>query len=295
MLTADHSPAVNERLVAPPDTRQRGFWIGVMCAVAFHGLLILGAGRSSPRHVGDPDGTPDAIAVELVTEADLKSRETVALPPPGAVAAPPPQPTATAPPQPAPTPPPQPDAAPAPPAEAPAPQPKQEAAPAANDLALPDLADLSPLVEKAKPAEKPAEKQSKPKPPAMKKPAPQARLDLSPPAAMQQAPSAAPGRSELFTRPPGVTRSGENDAFGLGVVRALRGTMPPPSGVFGRVRVRLILTENGDLAEVRVVESSGNSRLDQSVVFAVKQTTFPFPPVGASVIDRTFLIGYVYR
>ncbi len=290
MLAADHSPAVVERLAEPSETRQRGFWIGVMCAVAVHALLILGVGRSSPRHVGDPAGSPDAIAVELVTEADLKSLETVAMPPAGGTPAPPPQP-ATPPPQSAAPAPQQPEVAPAPPAETPAPQPKQEAAPAASEPALPDLADLSPLPEKAKPAEK----ESKPEPPAKKKPAPQTRLDLSPPESMQEAPSAGPGRSESFTRPPGVTRSGQNDEFGIGVVRALRKTMPPPTGVLGRVRVRLILNENGDLAEVRVVESSGNSRLDQSVVFAVKQTTFPFPPVGASLIDRTFLIGYVYR
>src|SRR5262245_61544746 len=92
MVAIDQSPAVVERLVAPPDARQRGFWIGVMCAVAAHAMLIFGVGRSSPRHIGDPGGSPDAIAVELVTEADLKSLETVAVPPAGAPPAPPPQP-----------------------------------------------------------------------------------------------------------------------------------------------------------------------------------------------------------
>jgi TonB family protein len=71
--------------------------------------------------------------------------------------------------------------------------------------------------------------------------------------------------------------------------------MPPPSGVSGRVTVRLFLNENGDLTEVRVVDSSGKGYFDQSIVFATKQSNFPLPPAGATVADRTFLITYVYR
>ena len=78
------------------------------------------------------------------------------------------------------------------------------------------------------------------------------------------------------------------------VIRALRQTMPPPRGIFGRVTVRLLLTPNGDLAEVLLLAPSGTS-LDQSVVFATKQTYFPLPPYNATVADRTFLITYVYR
>ena len=35
--------------------------------------------------------------------------------------------------------------------------------------------------------------------------------------------------------PPGITRSGENDNFGRGVIRALKKTMPPATGTKGRV------------------------------------------------------------
>jgi TonB family protein len=315
MLTADHNLAVAERMVPPTDKRQTGFWVAVMCALAFHGLFLLGISRSSSRHAGAENGSDDAIAVDIVTEADLKSRETVALPPtappPAAAPAPPPQPqpqTEAAQPAPEP-PPPQPEAA-AEPAPAPPPKPKEEAPPPKSEPLLPDLADVAPLPEKFKPEQKQSEEKKsedwkaeakveepppKPEPPAKKKPAPQARLDLSPPSLAPDTPSAAPGRNSAFSRPPGITRSGENDDFGRGVIRALRATMPPPSGVYGRVTVRLLLNGNGDLSEVRVVESSGKSGLDQSIVFATKQSNFPLPPAGATVADRTFLITYVYR
>ena len=68
-----------------------------------------------------------------------------------------------------------------------------------------------------------------------------------------------------------------------------------PNGTFGRVTVRLVLNNNGDLAEIQVLEPSGKPGLDQNVVFSTKQAYFPLPPNGSTVIDRTFLITYVYR
>lgn len=281
------------------DRRQRGFWIALGCALVLHAALLVEANRNAPRRVGSAEGSDEAIAVEIVTEADLKSRETVAVPQSGAPPVPPPQPQTA--PEPAPQPPPEPEAKAAEPAPTPppAPQPKQEAEKPPSQFDLPDLADVAPLPEKTKPAEQeakaePAEKQSKPEPQKKKEQAKQqARLD--PPASPRDAPQAAPNRGSSFSRPPGITQSGENDDFGRGVIRALRATMPPPAGIYGRVTVRLLLNENGDLSQVQVVESSGKPNLDQSVVFATKQSNFPLPPAGATVADRTFLISYVYR
>ena len=84
-----------QRLTAVPDTRERNFRAGLICAVVVHAALIFGAGRIAPRTVGDPGGAPDALSVVLVDEADLASRETVpedAQPPPGA----PPEPSQSA-------------------------------------------------------------------------------------------------------------------------------------------------------------------------------------------------------
>jgi TonB family protein len=313
---AGETLALSERLVAPVDKSRRAFRLALVAALLLHASLLIEIGRSVPRAIGDRSGASDAIAVDLVTEADLRSREIVSLPAAG-VPAPPPQPAAeTPPPEPKPEEP-QPQAeapAPPPPApEAPAPEkPQQQAALPDFDTMLKDLA-TTPLPEEAaketpqekaqeaketketketnetKETAKAAEKAAPPSPPR-KKAQEQARLEPTPRDFM----NAPPGRSAAASRPPGITRSGENDEFGRAVVRALRQTMPPPRGIFGRVTVRLILTQNGDLAEVRVLNASGTS-LDQSVVFATKQTYFPLPPYNATVADRTFLITYVYR
>lgn len=96
-------------------------------------------------------------------------------------------------------------------------------------------------------------------------------------------------------RPPGATRSGENDDFGRGVIRALRQTMPSPVGQLGRVTVKLLLSSSGNLIEVQLVRGAEISSLDQSVVFAVRQSSFPIPPAGSTLVDRTFLVTYIYN
>ena len=102
------------------------------------------------------------------------------------------------------------------------------------------------------------------------------------------------GRSAAFARPPNITRSGENDEFGRGVIRALRRTMPS-SERLGQVTIRLFLSETGNLLEARLIRSGGDPIMDQNVVFAAKQSSFPIPPNGATVADRTFLVTYVYH
>jgi TonB family protein len=324
MQTADEILTLPERLVPPLDRGQRAFRVALVVAVLLHAALFIEAGRSVPRTMGDRSGSDDAIAVEIVTAADLKSRETVSSPPAGVQApppAPPPQPEVQPqpePPPPEPVPEPAPEAvAPTPPPTPAEPAPKQEEQkppedkpqdkPVEEKSALPDFESLLPDLatipqptddppKKAEAAKKAAEPQEAAKPaekspPAKKKPAQkQARLDPR----SQDLSSAPPGRSAAATRPPGITRSGENDDFGRNVIRALRQTMPPPRGIFGRVTIRLILNENGDLAQVQVLDPSGTS-IDQDVQFAVKQSYFPLPPYNSTVADRTFIITYVYR
>ncbi len=325
MQTADETFALSERLVPPTDRGQRAFWIALGVAFLCHAALFLELARNvSQRSLGDRSGVDNAISVELVTSADLKSLESVASPPPGAPAPPPaaapkpvepapepPKPEASqqeAPPEPAPK-----AAEPPPPAPS---EPKPQEPPAEAKSALPDfestLPDLATVPQPTEPPEKaepqkkaepaPPEKAPEPAksaeaevksapPPAKKKPQQEARLQPTPRDLM----SAPPGRSAAATRPPGITRSGENDEFGRAVLRALRQTMPPPQGQLGRVTVRLLLTENGDLAQVQVLEPSGIGGLDQSVVFATRQTYFPLPPYKSTAVDRTFVITYVYR
>ena len=65
------------------------------------------------------------------------------------------------------------------------------------------------------------------------------------------------GRSAAVMRPPNVTRSGENDEFGRGVIRALRKTMPVARDTLGRVTVRLLLSETGNLTQAAAGQKLG--------------------------------------
>jgi periplasmic protein TonB len=244
--------------------------------------------------MGEKDGSPEGISVELMEEADYLSRTTLPREQPS-----PPPPTPSQQPVP-PAPPPQsPAQAAAEPAPAPAPAHKKAAtAPTIDDSGAPGLLTLP------KTLEQPSDKASK-QPDALEKregsgiaaspakPHPKPKPDLAMPAQPPQF-NFVP-LSATVARPAGITRSGENDDFGRGVIRALRQTMPQHRRIYGRVTIRLLLNESGNLAEVQVIRNSGDASLDQSVVFASKQSSFPLPPQGATVADRTFLVTYIYN
>ena len=69
----------------------------------------------------------------------------------------------------------------------------------------------------------------------------------------------------------------------------------PRSDKPGRVTIRLILSDTGRLQEMHLVIGSGDPKLDRTVMSAAAQTRFPKPAVGATVLDRTFSVNYVYR
>ena len=148
-----------------------------------------------------------------------------------------------------------------------------------------------------KPKPKPKAETETPK--AAPKPAPKkpqkkvASLDLSTPKNLMQ-PSFGGGRSAGLQRPPGITRSGLNDAFARGVIRALQQTMPQLVDVNGRVTIRILLSETGNVVEVRLLSGAKNSTLNQDVVFAAQQTSYPIPPTGSNLADRTFMVTYIY-
>ena len=289
--TADRTLAVDRPLAAVAGTQDNRFWFGLAFVAALHAALIFGITRSSPRQIGERSGRPDGISVVLVDEADLKSKNTFRED--GASAAPPAivqPPAPAAPPQPKASEPPVPKQTPAPKVEAapPAPQPRDEQKSAAQAIDKEILDSLT--------APGPAPKQSDPGsaakiPPKQEQPQPKPPLQLT----MPNMPVAPGDRAAAVARPPGATRSGENDEFGRGVIRALRQTMPSPNGQLGRVTVKLLLSNTGNLAEVQLVRSAGVPGLDQSVVFAVKQASFPIPPGGATLVDRTFLVTYIYN
>jgi TonB family protein len=295
VLAADSAYALGQYLDAARGRRQPVFWLALSCAALAHAALIVGVVRSTPRYLGDPGGRSGAINVELVDEAELQSRASGSNTPPDTQPAPPVP--AAQPAQPA-VEPPQPE--PASPSEAEAAQ--QSAALPPTETEKPELPSLPDAAAEPAPPQSAAKKDAAKKQEAAKpvaKPAikPPKQLDLSVPLGltMRSASSGAKGGASSAIRPPGITRSGENDRFGRDVIRALKKTMPPPRGIKGRVTIRIFLNERGNIAKVQLVQSGGDSSLDESVVFSAHQASFPFPPNGATLADRTFLVTYIYR
>ncbi len=304
-----------ERWAAVARVHDKKFWAGLAAALLLHSLLLIGINLSKPKQIGDPSGADNAISVDLVTQADLESRATVAEKGGAGPGVPVPQ----TPPVETPPPPQQqseakPEVTPEPPVETPAETKSEQAPPepeakpeqekpseAKAELDVPDAlalpgegAEPAKKAPDAQPPAKPIEKQqAKPqsKPPQKKT----AALDLTMPAIDFSAPVTS-GRVSVGTaRPPGITRSGANDEFGKRVIRNLSQTFPQLSDTVGQVTVRIVVSQEGNLAEVKILEASNVAILDQSVVFAVQQTSFPFPPPNSKDVDRTFYVRYLYR
>jgi len=315
-LSSEHRASLRQQ-------RDRVFWAGLCAAFLAHMLLIVGITSARTRSVGTPEGANDAIAVEIVDGATLKDsmeppmpatmppgtpqpQQTAALPQPQQPAQPPPQPEAQpeTPPEPPAPPPPQAEAA--EPAE---PPPAKQEAPKASAEALPALDEAPPADTTAQPASKEAPKKEAPKQEApkaeAKQPTPKKQakaakkhvqtsaLDLSVPYDSGSS-DADPGGASAVQRPPGITRSGENDEFARNVIRALQKTMPRERAR-GRVTVRIVLSENGARADVQLLKSGGDPDLDFNVMFAARQTAYPFPPKKSTLVDRTFTVTYIYR
>lgn len=274
VLTADSTHGRAEHLAAINISRQPIFLIGLFAAAAVHAALILGLIGSPSRYIGDPEGSSRVINVELIDEAEFQnsapSTSRPDNPPSAATVAPPPQP------------------------EEPRLQPEE---PSASEPDLPQKSAEKPPLETKKP--KAPSPQDTPKKRKVTEVDP--NYELKPPAPLDlrvpfyATTTGAQGRSSGATRPPGITRSGENDKFGRDVIRSLRKMMPPPRGIKGRVTIRIFLDGQGNIAKAELVQSGGNRELDQSVLFSAQQATFPYPPKGATVADRTFRVTYIYR
>ncbi len=300
-MTAETTIAAADTLTATPDdtavagVKERNFVAAMLFAVLLHATLLIAAIKTPTKQLGEAEGAEKAISVEIVTEKDLQSKTTVPVDPPAAPPLPPPQlKGSTA-------------------ADSVEPQPqnrleqqKASEKPPVEAEALksdqPDLLSIDgpgqkPQQEKqAKPSKPEAAKETSTKPskPVQKQQQVAARepakpLDTSIP------PSALTGRSASFVRPPGITKSGLNDQFARNVIRALQQTMPQLSGALGRATIRIFLDENGNVANIELVNAGKDANIAQSVVFAARQTSYPIPPGGSNLADRTFLITYIYE
>lgn len=297
--------ALREPLAAFPTaaaaSQERVFWIGLACASVLHVALLVEFTRSaSLRQLGEKGGRPDGISVELIDAADLKAKNSFAED--GAqkgndspARKPPAEPKRDQGEQKK-----QAEQKPAEPAEtkaaalAPPPQEQQANPNIEMQLKAPSSPwAVAPEALEKLPPPAHAPKPSEPAPKAAPKPQKDARLQLD--FSMPDTPTIPGAGGAAMMRPAGITRSGENDEFGRGVIRALRKTLPRPRDVTGRVTVRFLLSPEGNLIEVQLLRSAGIPLLDQEVVFSVKQASFPFPPRNAPPVDRTFLVTYIYN
>ena len=260
-LAASHAP-------------DRGFRLGLACAAALHVAILLGLIGTATRQLGEPDGSLDAVNVDLIDSAQFAAQSAAPLFTGHTLTDPVPTPT------------PVPEQT--PPTESRLPPKQSEAALTEKSLEQerPDLFALPDPTGKRAPTDRATKNKAQQQ---------QSGFDLTVPKKLLDSPMSFQGTSAAVTRPSDVTKSGENDDFGRGVIKALRVTMPAPNGSTGRVTIRFLLSPTGNIAEIRLVSGAGDPQLDQAVIFAARQANFPLPPKNATVSDRTFLVTYIYR
>ncbi len=273
---ADFTGFGDARLAITPPSQDRNFWAALAFVILVHAALFAGVSRHAARIVGETNAHEDAIAVSFMTEAEYLEQTSAP-----AIAGNKPE----APAKPAPPPPPPIELKPTQPMldePEPVPLPSEKDAPDLYSLEAPAAAPKAAPAVPKKPQQKPQSKKT-------------AKLELTPQLDSTAPSSTAGGGPAGLVRPPGITRSGANDEFARGIIRALRQTMPGHRGVFGSVTIRIFLTSNGDVKDVQVVSGAADPSIDQEVIFAARQTTYPFPPAGATPADLQFLITYIYN
>lgn len=256
----------------------------LLLAMALHALPFTWALRGNLWIGAKPDPL-DGVTIELVdaTEFDRRRNPSAtpgtdrASAPPSEGGAPPRQPPQPTAPATAPSPP-APEAPPRPPAEEakPAPPAKQDFA----DVLTTPLDQTFVVPEKQKKV-----------------------LDLTQPPLSAQSPPTRPNEPQVSAAEryldrrsrPSRSSSGEIDDFTRAIATSLERAKPVAPGVGGRVIVEFVVTETGRMEGLRVVQGSGQPKLDDLVMRAVARAQLIAPPIGASLRDRTFEITFSYK
>ncbi|WP_143746315.1 TonB family protein, partial [Marivita geojedonensis] len=76
--------------------------------------------------------------------------------------------------------------------------------------------------------------------------------------------------------------------WGARITAALRKAHRPPRGVQGTVRLVIAIAPSGRVTGMSLAGSSGNSRLDQAALAAVKRARFPRAPEGLTKSSYRF-------
>lgn len=301
-VTLSHDPIDREFFAAPRARTTTA--LGVLLAFALHGLILLGAlaGFSDPFGAGGTDLEALSVEVALVPALALESRassanEAVASSASidqrdGSTDAA----AATAAPAP-------PDSAEEPVVEqqreAPQIEPTKDAAPQEKPAPLPTLALTIPEPTPPEP-DALTLPQREPEPKRTEPEQLERRAQPSPSSAAAEAGGATSHTSDGVNRRAQAAAAasvGSIRAFTKGVVDALGKTRP--KGLRhkqrGTARVAFAVAEGGGLEFVRVAKSSGHDALDGAAVAAVKKASFPVPPSGMTLAQRTYEVPYHFR
>lgn len=94
---------------------------------------------------------------------------------------------------------------------------------------------------------------------------------------------------------PAAASAGAVREYARYVSQALARTKPKGVGGLGTVKIKLVILPSGGLASVEIAKSSGNTRLDEMALAAVRRTALPAPPLGMTVAQLTYEIPYHFR
>ncbi|WP_439124216.1 TonB family protein [Marivita sp.] len=104
-----------------------------------------------------------------------------------------------------------------------------------------------------------------------------------------QAASPAPAAKAPAPRGPSKAQlAGLEQQWGAQITSALRRAHRPPRGAKGTVKLVIAITPTGRVSGVSIAASSGNSRLDQAALAAVKRARFPRAPKGLTKSSYRF-------
>lgn len=93
-----------------------------------------------------------------------------------------------------------------------------------------------------------------------------------------------------------AARAGLRNEYQIELFKALIASQPRrPDGARGEVKVSFRVQRSGEIGEVNVVRSSGNARLDEAVVAAVRVARARPPPPGLDDAALWFEVPYTFK
>lgn len=111
--------------------------------------------------------------------------------------------------------------------------------------------------------------------------------------------SPASAQSGVSARPPvqgaAAASAGEMNRFASQVRATLGRNKPRVQNLKGTLVIAFTIARDGAVAQARIDQSSGQDRLDQIVLNAVRKIVFPPPPPSASDRQRTFVVPFRIR